>query len=1045
MRNLASRIYLSRQSKGQFSQLPDRRKIATAVATVVLAFVVFAGSGCDRSAPAESTDQPKAKTAQRSTASSNKPKADADVSRDSLIERVETAQALGDIASAESTLQTLLVHDPSDAEVLFRLATIRAEQGQLGAAIELLAGIDKDDPEAGLPALGQSAAWCIQLGRYDDAERRFRQVLEVVPDFAEAHRQLAYIYNRQGRRHEAAAHLYELCRQGNVRQDELHALIVLSDAMTSDPTDSDPNSVDYSPIGAAGLARQLFSQHRYPEAADVLRDRIEEELEPPSIVAFYGRVLAEAQLDDEFARWLRKANAEVRQYAEFWAAMAIHLGTQKKWQQATRAALEALDRDPTDFRSINRLHLALKLLGRDQESQQWEQRWKTYKQVLTINNAVSETETPNIDAIEELASQLFAIDRKLEAVLWKSIEAYYRQGTSDAMNHWNQQRQQLVQAGTGTPDRDSRLLGMKLDSYPMPDLESLANTTPESDRANTDRPVAVVPATFSERSQQIGLDHRYQLGPRDLRSGFTMYHQTGGGVAVTDYDLDGWPDLYFAQGAAEAPDFVADTPNQLYRSQSGQLHDVTRHSHAIDHQYTIGCTSGDWNQDGFPDIVTSNIGTSYLWLNQGDGSFRSMPLPSTDSVQQMPSSIAIADLNRDHVPDLIELNYLNDPAISLLPERQPDGAVIEAVGPADFAPAADRIGLNDGAGGVQLSPIGAPNADHHHGLGVVITDFDGKPGNEIFVGNDKSANQFWILDDQSNRWADVAPINGTAFSYGGAETASMGIAAADFDQNGAIDLQITNFQNESVCLYLGRDGAYQDRAFQYRLGVPSRSVLGFGTQAIDYDNNGLPDLVVTNGHIDDYVKMSGPYRQQPQLFANLGDRFELAPVTESSVSESENQSPDYWNQAHLGRSLAMLDFNRDGRNDFVITHMADPSAILVNETKSNHHCIQLQLIGVESERDAIGAKVTLYHNGRQSAAWVTAGDGYLCKNEAMIAFGLGQTEQIDRIEVLWPSGKQQSFSNVPVDCRLVLTENAPAPFLLHRFGATDRDAEPADH
>ena len=380
----------------------------------------------------------------------------------------------------------------------------------------------------------------------------------------------------------------------------------------------------------------------------------------------------------------------------------------------------------------------------------------------------------------------------------------------------------------------------------------------------------------------------------------------------------------------------------------------------------------------------------------------------------MPASVAIADLNGDALPDLFEVNYIQDSQIARRPDRDDSGRVIEAVGPAGYAPARDRIGINDGSGGIVFDSIGEESSAVFRGLGVVIADFNNSPGNDIFVGNDKSPNQLWVRDPDTHEWFDIAMVTGVAYSFDGGGTASMGIAAGDFDNTGTLDLHIANFQNESACLYLAHSSYFQDRAAQFRLGVPSYEVLGFGSQALDFDNNGLLDLAVTNGHIDDYRAMSGPFRQKSQLFANLGNRFEELKVSDPS---------GYWATPHLGRAMARLDFNRDGRNDLVVTHLSESSSLLLNETDQSGHWLQLKLIGVESERDAIGAKVMIESGEHQWTAWVTGGDGYLCRNESVVSFGLGMLASADRVRIEWPSGAKQLLNDVAVDRRILVVEN----------------------
>ena len=979
---------------------PDSQRVDT---TIAAADAIVSGSG-----------SPKSAATQTGATQSAEPR-----DRDAQVATAISFAEQGDFDQAASALKTLLLVDPTDVEVLFHLGNIEAARGNLHEAVETLAGIPDDHPEAGIPALGQSADWCLRLEMYEQAERRYLKILDYAPGAYLARRQLAQLLNRQGRRHEAAEHIRELCKQGNVRQDELHALIVLSDAMTSDPDEAASGEVDYSPIGASGEARKLFTERRYADAVAVLRDTVAAGDAPPSVVAFYGRAVAEAQDDQEFLRWIGRTDESVRQFSEYWSAVAAYLASRQQYDAAARALLEALDRDSTDFTSMNRLNQMLKLLDQPSGRQRWEERWRANHDVLLSNNAISDSATPNVEAMEELAARLNAIDRRLEAVMWKSLESHYRNLPSEAMQHWNRERQKLVASGDGFPNRASRLANTSLDAFPLPNVESISS---HDAAATNDRDWIEEkphPASFSNVAGEIGLAHSYRLASTDIDSGFAMYHQAGGGVAVLDYDHDGSPDLYFAQGAADPPAFISAHSNLLYRTEAARLVDVTGSAMAEEFRYTIGVTAGDWNQDGFPDLITANIGANRLLINNGDGTFTASAIAGTDDLQRMPSSVAIADLTGDSLPDLFEVNYIQDPQIAKLPKRNEEGRVIEAVGPGDFSPAVDRIGVNDGQGRVVFTSTSDEASEAHKGLGVVIANFDDRPGNDVFVGNDKSANQLWVRNNESNVWSDTAVVSGIAFSYGGAGTASMGIAAGDFDKRGTLDLHVANFQDESVCLYLNQDAFFQDRAVQFKLGVPSRSVLGFGSQSLDFDNNGLLDLVVTNGHIDQYEGMSGPFEQLPQLFCNLGDKFQQVDVADSS---------SYWQTGHLGRALARLDFNRDGKNDFVVTHLGETSALMLNQTPTSGHWLQLQLAGVDSERDAVGARVRIQVGERESTDWVIGGDGYLCRNEQVVSFGLGEATRVDEIVIDWPSGQRQTMNDVPVDRRILIVEGDPKPF-----------------
>jgi hypothetical protein len=384
----------------------------------------------------------------------------------------------------------------------------------------------------------------------------------------------------------------------------------------------------------------------------------------------------------------------------------------------------------------------------------------------------------------------------------------------------------------------------------------------------------------------------------------------------------------------------------------------------------------------------------------------------------LPSSVAVADVTGDSLPEIIELLYVDDPKMSQRPPLRPDGNVL-GVAVAEYQPAKDRLHVNDARGGFTTRDIGQDNEAASTGLGVVVTDFDGKPGNEIFVGNDIRANHFWVRDDQSASWSDFAPLSGCAFGNGGIMTASMGIAAGDFDRSGTADLHVTNFFLEPASFFINRGGSFEDRAIQFGLDNASRRVLGFGTQAIDYDNDGNCDLVVTNGHIEKPANADEPFQQKPQLFANVAGRFQLADV--------EAGSP-YFASRHLGRGLARLDFNQDGKSDFVVTHIGTPSAVLLNQTETNHHWLRIQLVGTQSERDAIGAKVEARAGQKRWSQWAIGGDGYLAKNESTLHFGLGDATLLDEVIVTWPSGKTQSFRQVGVDRQILLVENEDQRF-----------------
>lgn len=999
----------------------------------MVALYVFTGCGARDSAfPEETARSPLAKRQDRidtSQGSLEKDESTSDSVEQSLQDRTANRESViadadqlaqqGDSATAASKLKGLLVADPDDVEVLFMLANLEAAAGDLSGAVDLLDAIPNDHPEAGIPALGQSAQWCVELERYDEAQRRYREVLSSIPDAAPALRQLAYLLNRQGRRHEAADYVQELCKLGNVRQDELHSLIVLSHAMHDDPSEvaSDDNEeARYPPIGTSGVARKLFTDGKFVEAAAQIHDLVDRGDAPPEVVALYGRAVVEAQDDDRFQWWLSKTDDRTQEFADYWAAVGTYLISQRRFEEATRALLEAVDRDYSDLNSAGRLVQTLSTLGREEASQIWFDRWDKINETVKVNNRVSKTKTPDPSDIEHLAGLLEELHRPLEALMWKSIAGIYRGVDSSKLAQWNAQRKQIVTSQTGFPKQFQRLCGFDPAEFAMPELHIQGSVSlPKRREASPSIPL-IVPE-FLNVASRVGMDHAYQVAGRPQAFGFAIYQTWGGAVVALDYDRDGWCDLFLTQGGAEPPTFIGQQSDQLYRQSKGKLFDVTSPSGTENLRYALGATAGDWNQDGFPDLVVSCIGADLMWINNGDGTFTQLPSLAPPNWNRVPSSLAMADLTGDSLPDIFSTSYVDDPSMIALPKRNGQGEVLGAMAPLQFEPGADRLFENDARGNANVRTFTTEPKDVRLGLGIVVTDFNDKPGNEAFVGNDVCPDHLWVQDRSTGDWSDIGPAAGCAFGIRGSKTATMGIAASDFDGSGTIDLHITNFQDRNASLFLNLGDAFLERNVQYGLAADSQAVLGFGTQAIDYDNDGDRDIVVTNGHIEKSLTIDAPFEQPAQLFCNLGGRFQLMEVQDPSR---------YWAAQHLGRGLARLDFNRDGKSDFVITHLGERTALMINETNTTNHWLQLVLVGVTAERDAIGAKVQIRFDGKQATDWVIAGDGYFCRNEAVVSFGLGESDTVEEVAVTWPSGAQQRIENVAADQRMLIVEGQEA-------------------
>lgn len=919
---------------------------------------------------------------------------------------------------AAKILRRLIIRDPQDYTSVFHLANSQAALGNLEEAIDLLSGIPESDPDSGLPALGVSADWCLQLGRFDHAMDRYKKILEMAPGFQMARRRLAYLLNRQGRRHEANTLIRELCQAGDVTQDELFSLIVESDAMYDPPGERPASGArPYWPIGPLGEARHLFTNQQYAQAADLIRPSLQSGDATPAAIAFYGLTIAEGQLDEEFQPWLSFVNSETKSFPEYWSAIGIHLIRETKYEAAIGAFAEALRRDPSDHRSVRRMLHGFRSIKATESAEAFRKRFQTINGVVTSANRLAAEKNDGVELFLELADGLQKMGRRLEATLWRSLAAARTPQGGGELQRLNKTLQDLVAGNNAFPDEAERLCGVDFSDFLQPQFKSQNAPTMEHQVTKTDdaRLESAAKARFRNVAGEIGLDFVYRVATIEQSKAFSIYQQLGGGVAVLDFDRDGWSDLYFAQGAADPPKFVAQQSDQLYRHLSNpsehRLLKVTEHAELIENQFTIGVTSGDWNQDGFPDLATSNLGVNRLLINQGDGTFVSRALDESPDPDRCATSLAMGDVTADQLPDLIVLNYLRDAGIAREPKLDANGNVEVALAPLDFQPARDQVYRSQHDGTWNVAELGESADDASTGLGVVLGELDGKPGNDLFIGNDVAPNQFWT-QSPGGTFIDQAIARGMAYSSRGLATAAMGIAAADFDHSGTMDFHVTNFADEPVNLFLQQGGLFRDSNIRFQLVPDSMPVVGFGTQPLDYSNDGWPDLVVANGHVDDISHLGIPFRQPPQLFAHLGNRFE--PVTVPG--------DDYWSQLHSGRALATLDFDRNGRQDFVVTDLLSESALLLNESESNHHWVRLQLVGTRNERDAVGAHVTVVAGEQEYSHWVTSGDGYLCKNEMVLHVGLGAADSIDRVEVHWPSGDKETVTDVPVDRTHLLIE-----------------------
>jgi hypothetical protein len=380
-------------------------------------------------------------------------------------------------------------------------------------------------------------------------------------------------------------------------------------------------------------------------------------------------------------------------------------------------------------------------------------------------------------------------------------------------------------------------------------------------------------------------------------------------------------------------------------------------------------------------------------------------------------SAVLADVDGDGLTDLYEANYLGNEALSRTCRR--DGIVVQCR-PTMFPAEPDRLWWNLGDGRLaEADPSTGIRSRAGKGMGVVAADFEGRGRLSLFVTNDLESNQYFRNESggpgDAVRFAEEAVPLGLAVSTDGSPLASMGIAADDVNQDGRLDLYVTNFVTEGSNLYLQDEfGAFSDRAMSYGIHEKSSPVMGWGAQFLDADLDGWSDLIVANGHLENYERWNVESAMPAQFFRNLeGRSFELV--------APEVVGP-YFRDRHFGRAVATFDANRDGREDALVTHVDAPVAWLQNTSRAPSHFLAIQLVGIKSERDAIGARVTLSASGHSWQKQLIAGSGFQASNQRHCVFGVGSVSNIDELRVDWPSGLSQRFSSIDVDREIVVRE-----------------------
>jgi tetratricopeptide (TPR) repeat protein len=892
-----------------------------------------------------------------------------------------------------------------------------------GAAV----GGAADRPAAMLAEI-QSA---LDEGRAAEAERQLRAFLDVHPDSLRGHRLLARLLLIEGRRFEAAKHLTFLLQSGEINLEEL---VLLGDGRTDydapDELEKYRRAVPDDPRPLLAIARVDFREGRTAAA----RERLE------TIVAFDpGQIEAQAWLgrallglDDHagLMAWHAALPSEADAHPTIWLVRGLFARAANQPRAAARCFWEAIRLDPNDAQAHAELAHQLNALGEAELAARFHARATDLHELINRLKSIytdRERLAFHPDAVQRVgwvAVLMESLGRPWEAAAWRRRVLKLDPRHQESEQVLERLQSTLASNAARTLPEANLALHCDLSAYPLPNWKSIPAVASVEGASQIDDPLI----RFEDHALAVGLAFSYFDRPDPDREGLYMRETTGGGVAALDYDGDGWPDVYFTQGCRWPPDpSQRDRLDALFRNTgAGRFVDVTPKAGLGDERFGQGQAVGDYDNDGFADLYVANIGGNRLYRNNGDGTFHDATLAAGIVADDWTTSCLIADVNGDGWPDLFDVNYLEGHDVHTL-VCQTSGRR-RVCTPFMFAPQQDRLWLNLGNGCFadhsESAGILAPGGN---GLGIVAADFDGDGRLEIFVANDQTPNFLFVNQAPPGappEFAEQALLKGVAVDREGRSQACMGVAVDDVDGDGLLDMAVTNFFLEANALYVqsasnAPGGLFMDRAVESGLAASSLAMVGFGAQFLDADLDGWPDLIVTNGHIDDYRFRDEPLHMRPQFFRNLGGaRFqEATPESLGSFFQGE----------YLGRGLARLDWNRDGRDDVVISHREAPAALLTNRTQRPGRRLTVQLRGVSRDRDAVGTIVGARFGDRLLTKQLTAGDGYQASNQRQLTFGLGARDRVEALSVQWTSGLAEEFHDLPADTAWLIVEGLGQP------------------
>ncbi|MDV6034870.1 MAG: hypothetical protein F9B45_33220 [Phycisphaera sp. RhM] len=911
--------------------------------------------------------------------------------------------------AAREVIRRYLQQHPDDPQALEMAGDGAIQANDAAAAIGCYAAAASATRETqeGKPT---KELWFKWAGATITAERPFetiavlREAVNDYPEVLEIRQNLASFLARVGLQDEAAEQFQWLVQHKHGSQAILLILADLTRPQTHDETCKSAlrrNPEDLRPVFS--LAQHDAAKSDWKTVEQALAAVVRQHPEFSPAVALYGRALAEQNKTVAVEQWSQSLPRDIETYSHYWMAAGNWASRHGSIDQAARAYWSAVRLNENDLEALQGLASALTQLGRTEQAERVARRGENIAALRSHLATLSSWDLESQSTVVDLAQTLEQLGRRWEATNWLMVGATMKQHPDPEFEKtFRAIRERLTGSTPWQLPEQTVSANVDLSSYPAIVWHRSDRSPALPTEAHSDRNLR-----FRDEAAVRSLDHVCALDKTgDAESGLMIYQSGAGGAGVIDFDLDGWPDTYLTvmDGTPRRED---SGPNRLYRNLAGEYSDVTDFSALLDRGFSQGVAVGDYNADGWPDVWVANIGENRLYQNNGDGTFRDVTASCRLSGSGWTTSVAIADLNADGHADLYEVGYCRGEEPLRLPCVVKSIGEARSCNPMAFDAEPDRIWVGNGDGTFADATDWFGPHEPGRGFALVIGDFDRRPGLETYVANDMTANHFWAKSDRAPAFglSDQAAVRGLALSRRSVAQASMGIAAADADSDGDIDFLLTHFVDDHNTFYRqDSPGVWTDASRAAGFADASKPMLAYGTQWIDVDNDGSLEVFIANGDIDDFEFEGRSFRQLPQLLQQV-TRGRWSEKRADSLG-------DYFTRPRLARSVATLDADRDGRTDLVVTHLFDPVALLINRSETSAEQTRFFLRATATHRDAIGARVRFTANDQTFEQSLLTGNGFQCANEACIVVAVPDVETLEDVSVTWPDGSNDSLGDL---------------------------------